>query len=138
MRTSSRHRRRVPVLAPLLALGVLVSLLGAAPPRLIAYAPAKPFCLVDARIPDEAYAVEQFVRTHNYSPPPGLRGKSFFADTGHRLPTLLRPYLEYDVFPTVAGHGRPPPRVVLSDRVPYASWYSPDHYDTFLLRTERD
>lgn len=63
----------------------------------------------------------------------GLRGKSLFADTGHGLPSLLRPYLEYDVHPPVAGSGRPAARVVLSDKVPYASWYSPDHYASFLL-----
>jgi hypothetical protein len=37
------------------------------------------------------------------------------------------------VFPAAPHVGRPAPRVVLSDRVPYASRYSPDHYDAFLL-----
>jgi hypothetical protein len=122
--------------ASLVVLGVLAAvLLTPAPPvRPVAHSLAsKPFCLVDTHIPDEAYVVEQFARTHNFSPPPGLKGKSLFADAGHKLPTLLRPYLEYDVYPAVSGQGRPSPRVVLSDRVPYASWYSPDHYAGFLL-----
>jgi hypothetical protein len=132
----TRRRPRISLLAPLVVLGVLAALLGtpAAPVERAAYAPAsKPFCLVDTHIPDEAYAVEQFVRTHNYSPPPGLKGKSLYADTGHELPALLRPYLEYDVYPSASGGGRPSPLIVLSDRVPYASWYSPDHYRSFLL-----
>jgi guanyl-specific ribonuclease Sa len=117
-------------------LGVLAAVLAtpAPPVRQVAYSPvSKPFCLVDTHIPEEAFAVEEFVRTHNYSPPPGLRGKSLFADAGHKLPTLLRPYLEYDVYPSTPGQGRPAQRVVLSNRVPYASWYSPDHYGSFLL-----
>lgn len=132
----ARRRPRVPWVAPLVVLGVLAAALLAPPPavRPVSYSPAsKPFCLVDTHIPDEAYVVEEFARTHNFSPPAGLKGKSLFADTGHKLPRLLRPYLEYDVYPTVPGHGRPSPRVVLSDRVPYASWYSPDHYGSFLL-----
>ena len=96
-------------------------------------AAGKPFCLVDTHIPDEAYAVEKFVRTHNFSPPPGLKGGKPYTDDNHALPALLRPYKEYDVYPAVPGSGRPSPRVVLSDRVPYASWYSPDHYGSFLL-----
>ena len=114
---------------------MFASMVGVSPSvERVAYSPAsKPFCLVDTHVPDAAYVVEQFVRTHNYSPPPGLRGKSLFADARHALPTLLRPYLEYDVYPSVAGQGRPSPRVVLSDQVPYASWYSPDHYESFLL-----
>jgi hypothetical protein len=122
--------------APLVVLGVLAALLATPAPsiRTAAHSVAgKPFCLVDTHIPDEAYAVEEFVRTHNFSPPPGLRGKSLFADAGHGLPSLLRPYLEYDVHPSVPGLGRPPQRIVLSEKVPYASWYSPDHYASFLL-----
>jgi ribonuclease len=117
-------------------LGVLAAVLTRPVPaveRLAFTSAAKPFCLVDTHIPDAAYAVEQFARTHNYSPPPGLKGKSLFADSGNELPPLLRPYLEYDVYPSVPGGGRPAPRVVLSDRIPYASWYSPDHYESFLL-----
>ena len=127
--------RRVPLLT-MLTLAVAAALLGGPAGRVgpVAYVPAgKPFCLRDTHIPDEAYAVEEFARTHNFTPSPGLKGKSLFADTGHDLPSLLRPYLEYDVFPPVPGAGRPAPRVVLSDKVPYASWYSPDHYESFLL-----
>ena len=119
-----------------MVLGVLGALLATPAPavRHVAHSvAAKPFCLVDTHIPDEAYAVEQFVRTHNFSPPPGLKGGSPFQDLRHRLPALLRPYKEYDVYPSVPGRGRPSPRVVLSDRVPYASWYTPTHYDDFLL-----
>ena len=131
--TASR-RPRVPLVAPLVVLGVLAAVLTTPAVAPTAYTPAsKPFCLVDPDIPDEAYRVEEFVRTHNFSPPPGLKGKKLFADGEHDLPALLRPYLEYDVFPAGAGAGRPSGRIVLSDKVPYASWYSPDHYKAFLL-----
>jgi ribonuclease len=132
----ARRRPRVPWAAPLVVLGVLAAVLTTPAPavRPVAHSSAsKPFCLVDTHVADEAYAVEKFVRTHNLSPPPGLKGKSLFADTGHQLPMLLRPYLEYDVYPSAPDAGRPSPRVVLSDQVPYASWYSPDHYGSFLL-----
>jgi hypothetical protein len=122
--------------APLVVLGALAALLATPTPsvRSVAHSVAgKPFCLVDAHIPDEAYAVEQFMRTHNFSPPPGLKGGKPYTDDNHALPALLRPYKEYDVYPAVPGSGRPSPRVVLSDRVPYASWYSPHHYSYFLL-----
>ena len=139
-RRTSSSRFRVPLLAPLLALGMLASIVGVSPLPVerASYSPAshspasKPFCLVDTHIPDAAYVVEEFARTHNYSPPPGLKGNSLFADNKHQLPALLRPYLEYDVYPSGPG-GRPSARVVLSDRIPYASWYSPDHYASFLL-----
>jgi hypothetical protein len=122
--------------APLVVLGVLAAVLATPAPavRHVAHSVAtKPFCLVDTHIPDAAYAIEQFARTHNYSPPPGLKGGRSYADDNHALPALLRPYKEYDVYPPVLGPGRPSPRVVLSDRIPYASWYSPDHYENFLL-----
>jgi hypothetical protein len=128
--------RRLPWLTPLVVIGVLAAVVaGPAPPvRPVAYAPAgKPFCLVDTHIPDEAYRVEEFVRTHNYSPPPGLKGGRPYNDDGHALPPMLRPLKEYDVYPAVPGDGRPSPRIVLSNLIPYASWYSPNHYDNFLL-----
>ena len=84
-------------------------------------------------VPDEAYAVEEFVRTHNYSPPPGLKGGRPYRDDNHALPALLRPYKEYDVHPPQPGGGGASPRVVLSDRIPYASGYSATHYDQFIL-----
>ena len=122
----------MPVLAPLLVLGVLLSLSVDVVPDVapVAY---RPWCLVDTDIPDEAYVVEEFARRHNYSPPPGLRGGRPYRDQRAQLPRLLRPYKEYDVYPRVPGRGRPPERVVLSDKLPYASWYSPNHYEVFLL-----
>jgi guanyl-specific ribonuclease Sa len=135
-RPAPRRRARFPLLAPLVVLGVLASVLLTPAPSVRHVglsSAAKPFCVVDTDIPDEAYAVEEFVRTHNYSPPPGLKGGSPFQDIRHGLPALLRPYKEYDVHPAAPGQGRPGPRVVLSDRIPYASWYSPDHYGSFLL-----
>jgi hypothetical protein len=70
--------------APLVVLGVLAAVLATPAPsvRPVAHSVAgKPFCLVDTHIPDEAYAVEQFVRTHNFSPPPGLKsGKPYSPD----------------------------------------------------------
>ena len=139
-RRAGSSRLRTPLLAPLLALGMLAAVVGMSTPvARVSYSPAsipfasKPFCLVDTHIPDEAYDVEQFVRTHNLSPPPGLRGGRPFQDIRHALPPLLRPYKEYDVYPSAAEEGRPSPRVVLSDRIPYASWYSADHYGSFLL-----
>jgi ribonuclease len=131
-----RHRPRFPLLAPLVVLGVLASLLAtpAASLRPVAFAPAsKPFCLVDTHIPDEAYAVEEFVRTHNYAPPPGLKGGRPYTDDTHALPPLWRPYKEYDVFPPVVDRGRRPERVVLSDSLAALTWYTPDHYRHFLL-----
>ncbi len=128
-------RRRLPFLT-LLVLGLAAAVLFTPPAavRPVAHLPAaKPFCLVDAHIPDEAYAVEEFVRTHGYTPPPGLKGGRPYQDLRHAFPALLRPYKEYDVYPAIPGQGRPSARIVLSDRVPYASWYSSDHYASFVL-----
>lgn len=131
-----RRRRsglRVPVLVPLLVVGVLLSLSVDVVPDVapVAY---RPWCLVDTDIPEEAYVVEQFVRTHNFSPPRGLMGGSVFRDTNRDLPRLLGPFKEYDVYPRPPGETRrPPQRIVLSDKLPYLSWYSPDHYETFML-----
>ena len=134
---TARRRRRVPGLGPLLIVALLISAFvpAAGPVRPAAFVPAyKPWCLVDdPDVPDEAYAVEQFARTHNFSPPPGLKGNSPFEDAEHGLPALLRPYKEYDVFPSLPGAGRRSERVILSDRIPYASWYTPNHYDNFIL-----
>ena len=135
-RRTRSSRIRVPLLGPLLVLALLTPPNGAAGPvGPAAFAPGyKPWCLVDdPNVPDEAYTVEQFARTHNFSPPPGLKGNSDFFDVNHDLPALLRPYKEYDVFRSEPDAGRPPERVILSDRVPYASWYTPNHYDNFVL-----
>jgi hypothetical protein len=94
-----RRRPRIPLLAPLVVLGVLASVLATpgASLRHVAFGTAsKPFCLRVTHIPDEAYK-------------------------------------EYDVYPADPHRGRPAPRVVLSDRLAYASWYSPDHYASSLL-----
>lgn len=132
LRHPTRHRQRIPLLGPLLVLAVFASafLVPTIQPTQVAY---RPWCLVDTNVPDAAYAVEEFVRTHNYSPPPGLAGGRAFADDNHLLPALLRPYKEYDVYPSVPGRGRRPERVVLSARLPYASWYTSNHYGNLLL-----
>ena len=129
--------RHLPVLGPLLVLVLLASLFLPAiqPVGRTAYVPAaKPWCLIeDPDVPDEAYRVERFARTHNFAAPPGLKGNSTFVDINQDLPPLLRPYKEYDVFPPVIGVGRRPERVLLSTQIPYASWYTPNHYDNFVL-----
>ena len=132
-RTRTRFRLPLGLLLALALLGAAVlAAAGHVTPATYTSA-AKPFCLVDPHIPDEAYAVEEFARTHNFSPPAGLKGGSSFEDINHDLPPLLRPYKEYDVFPPVPGEGRRSERVIISDRLPYTSWYTPNHYDNFLL-----
>jgi hypothetical protein len=130
------HRLHAPILRPLLVLALLASAFLPSAPAIrpiastLAY---KPWCLVDdPNVPDEAYAVEEFARTHNYSPPPGLKGNSDFFDVRHDLPALLRPYKEYDVFPPIRGAGRRTERVILSIASPTPVG-TPNHYDNFIL-----
>lgn len=125
------------MVGPFLVLALLATVFLPSTPQFdrTAFHPAaKPWCLIDdPDVPEAAYEVEKFARTHNFAAPPGLKGNSIFVDTHQDLPALLRPYREYDVFPPVPGTGRPPERVVLSTQIPYASWYTPNHYDNFIL-----
>ena len=123
---------RIPLLGPLLVLALLASVPvppvpGSAPTAYGAW------CTLADGIPVEAYAVEEFARAHNYSPPRGYKGNSAFLDRRRLLPPVWRPYKEYDVYPQVPGARRRPERVVLSDRYEGASWYTPNHYDNFIL-----
>ena len=127
----TRRRRRLPVLAPLAVLLLLLLAGSPAPTPVQRLAGEDPLCLWDPGVPEEAYRIEYFARTHNFSPPPGLKGNSDFSDTNQALPAELAPFLEYDVYPKPPGRGRPPERVVLSPTYPFASWYTPDHYVTF-------
>lgn len=133
--TGRGARRRLPVVTPLVALFLLVVLVvpvaPVAPVPVVRLASDRPWCLWNPDIPAEAYRVEEFARTHNYSPPPGLRGNSVYRDENKDLLDPLAPYFEYDVYPKTRGQPTPPERVVLSKTAPYASWYTPDHYATF-------
>ena len=121
-----------------MVLGVLAAVLTTPAPavRPVAHSSAsKPFCLVDIPIPDEAYAVEKFVRTHNPAPPPGFVGQApLRRHRAQNFRCCCARIREYDVYPSASRRRQAvADRVVLSDRVPYASWYSPDHYGSFLL-----
>lgn len=87
-------------------------------------------------VPEGAYILEDFILSHNYSPPKGFAGGKIFQNEDRQLPSLKGPveinYLEYDLYPKVPDQPRRPERVVITRHAdplpPGRSYYSPDHY----------
>jgi hypothetical protein len=116
--------------APLVVLGVLTALLATPAP---AVAPvAFPWCSRHPAVPAYAYAVEEFVRSHNGSPPKGYVGGRPYQDKTLKLPPWQGPFREYDVHVNVPGQKRDDERIVLGP-LRSAAWYTSDHYGSFVL-----
>jgi hypothetical protein len=102
-------------------------------------------------VPRAAYILDKYVRGHNFSAPPNFKGGKEFLDTegallrmttGDIIPmpyfrnpetmAAFAPYLEYDLQPKIAGQPRGPERIVVSKLAETGSFYSPDHYKSFI------
>lgn len=88
-------------------------------------------------VPFEAYGLDEFVRSHNFSPPPGYAGgKIYRADDPfmsryYKDNVLVGTLREYDLYPKVAGQPRRAERIIVAENL-RMSWYTPDHYRTFI------
>ena len=81
-------------------------------------------------MPDYAYNVEEFVRSHNGSPPRNHVSGRPWRNDRLQLPPHFGPFREYDVHVHVGGQNRGDERIVLGHQR-HAAWYTPDHYETF-------
>ncbi len=84
-----------------------------------------------AGVPQKAFTVADYARAHGGSPPPGYVGGTTFDNRERHLDSRLGPFREYDVNPHRAGVDRGPRRVVLG-RTHAASYYTGDHYTSFV------
>ena len=86
-----------------------------------------------ATIPQHAWDMLSYLKSHNWTPPNGYKGGKSFAndgrDGGQHLPECYGPFYEYDVWPKVAGQDRGTERIVRGNG---AVWYTNDHYKTFF------
>ncbi|MEV0081492.1 ribonuclease domain-containing protein [Saccharopolyspora sp. NPDC050642] len=98
-------------------------------------------CAVDPRtgtqlnIPQAAWDMLSYLQSHNFTPPPGIKGGAIYRNADGKLPALPPPYeyREYDIYPA-GPNGRGPERIVTDaalETINY-DWYSPDHYQTFM------
>ncbi|MGH3589123.1 MAG: ribonuclease domain-containing protein [Pseudonocardia sp.] len=84
-----------------------------------------PQCTIPQEHCEAALYVDEFAKTHNYSPPPGYKGGGTFRNTNGKLPPG-GDYLEYRIYKTAGS----PERIVI-DRSTDTTWFSSDHYATF-------
>jgi hypothetical protein len=93
--------------------------------------------LCHPRIPqadcDAAVHVYEYATSHNFTPPPGYKGKKGYRNDPPRLPTGTF-YYEYDLYPVPAAGGRDGKRIVI-DRNTLVMHYTADHYRTFVQLT---
>lgn len=82
-------------------------------------------------VPDTAYTVAEYARSHHGADQPGYVGDTAFQNREGHLDGGLGPFREYDVNPEVSGRDRGAERVVLGP-TRAASYYTPDHYSTFI------
>lgn len=80
--------------------------------------------------PPKAWQTLQFVRTHNWSPPPNYKGDRVFQNREGKLPAG-GDYREFDIDSCIRGQKRGPERIVVDTKNGRA-WYTPDHYNTFI------
>jgi ribonuclease T1 len=89
-------------------------------------------CLVGpAGVPQKAYDVAAYVRSHNGAPPAGYVGGTTFQNREGNLDPGYGPFKEYDVNRHITGVNRGPERIVLGP-THAASFYTGDHYTTFI------
>ena len=119
------------MLAPLIVLGILASIfappMATARPASVAY----PWCDRNPNVPDYAYSIEEFVRSHNGSPPKNYIGGKRFENKTLKVPSWFGPFREYDVHVHVPGQPRGLERIVLG-HAKQAAWYTSDHYETLI------
>ena len=121
----------MPLFAPLLVL-VVLAVVALVPGTTAAVAPAAyPWCTRNPEVPDYAYDVEDFVRSHNGSPPRGHVGGRPYRNDDLRIPPWYGPFREYDVHAQVPGRGRDDERIVVGP-LHNSAWFTPDHYTTLL------
>lgn len=84
-----------------------------------------PACTIPREHCAAALYVYEFAVSHNYSPPPGLRGGSVFRNTNGKLPPG-GDYLEYRIYSTPGSAER-----IVIDRNTNDAWFTGDHYATF-------
>ncbi len=82
--------------------------------------------------PERAWDMLDYLRDHNWTPPPGIAGGAPYKNSDGKLPDCTDgTWREYDVTPP-GPQGRGPERIVRCD----SAWimpekYTPDHYATF-------
>lgn len=91
---------------------------------------ARSASVAQAQIPQAAYGTLQYLKTHNWTPPPGYKGGRVFQNRDGKLPACGN-YREYDIHPYVKGQNRGVERLVVDINTGRV-WYTPDHYDTFI------
>jgi ribonuclease T1 len=90
---------------------------------------------VSAKIPKEAYTTFEYVQKYNKAPE-GYVGGRHFGNFERRLPEKTTTgqrikYREWDIHPAIKGKNRGAERIVTgSDK---RGWYTPDHYNSFIL-----
>jgi guanyl-specific ribonuclease Sa len=125
----------LPTYAVAFASGTSVSVKDAPSAHLAASVP-NAGCELEANpaVPKEAFTVFFYLLSHNYSPPPGLKGNSVYNNSTHKLPNPPSGYrwFEYNVYP---GSGTAQ-RIVTARNgnltVNGYPYYTPDHYNTFV------
>ena len=88
-------------------------------------------------IPQHAWDILNYVRSHNGNPPPGYRGGTPYGNDGRNGTQVLpqdAPYYEYDIYPYTPGINRGKERIVIGGSG--AAWYTWDHYFHFISMEE--
>lgn len=85
-------------------------------------------------IPQEAWDVLNFIKTHNGHPPQNHKGNKPYENDGRDdseiLPHRGEPYREYDVYPKKPGVDRGDHRIVIGNDG--SAWYTFTHYRSFI------
>ena len=121
----------MPLFAPLLILTMLALVAVIPLHEPVVVRAAYPWCTRNPEVPDYAYDLEEFVRSHNGSPPAGVVGGREYRNDPLKIPPWYGPFREYDVHPQVKGQGRDDERVILGT-MDQAAWFTSDHYATLL------
>ncbi len=86
------------------------------------------------QIPQKAWNVLYFLKTHNWHPPQNYKGGKPYQNDGRdnseKLPDNGAPYFEYDVNPKVKHVDRGDERIVTNKNG--MTWYTPAHYRSFI------
>lgn len=85
--------------------------------------------------PGDAYNMLEYLKGHNWTPPPGIKGGAVYQNSDGRLPDCAGAgglWREYDIYPPGPA-GRGPERILSchGGTLVVRDWYTPDHYVTF-------
>jgi hypothetical protein len=87
-----------------------------------------------AQVPQKAWNVLNFIKSHNWHPPQNYKGGKPYENDGRDnseiLPDYGAPYYEYDVNPKVKNVGRGEERIVTNKNG--MTWYTHEHYRSFI------